>query len=104
MSDDPVRGKKIKWTYSDGPVKGMLFEHAFGTDGTVTWRDASGTAGPTEPSATYQAMQITPDVYAVTYLASSGWTLTTVVDSRSGKIVSVASNEKQLVVQHGTLA
>ncbi len=103
MNGDPVRGKTIRWTYEDGPMKGKRFEHAFGTDGTVTWRDAAGTAGPTEPSAKYQAMRITPDMYAVAYLATSGWTLTTVVDSTSGRIVSVASNEKQLVVQHGSL-
>ena len=43
------------------------------------------------------------DAYAVSYLSSIGWTLTTIADMRTRAIVSFASNEKQLVVQRGTL-
>ena len=39
----------------------------------------------------------------VSYLSNHGFTLTTVVDERSGAIVSFASNEKDLAVQHGSL-
>ena len=97
---DPVRGKTIRWSYDDGPVAGKTFEHTFTADGTVSWREPGTTSGG-EPSVPYQATWITDDVYLVSYLAASGWTLTTLVDTTSGKIVSVASNEKELVIQRG---
>jgi hypothetical protein len=106
MSADPVRGKTLRWRYDDGPVKGMTFEHAFAADGTVTYRDATGTgpgAGSNEPGVPYEAEPVDDHIYVVSYLASNGFTLTTVVDTRSRKIVSFASNEKQLVSQHGRL-
>ena len=37
------------------------------------------------------------------YLSSHGFTLTTVIDEQAGTVVSFASNEKELVVQHGSL-
>jgi hypothetical protein len=39
MAIDPIRGKTIRWTYDDGPMKGKSFEHTFGQDGTTrsTW-------------------------------------------------------------------
>ncbi|MEX2046060.1 MAG: MoaF N-terminal domain-containing protein [Chloroflexota bacterium] len=105
---DPVRGKKIRWSYDDGPVAGKKFEHVFAADGTVTWREIGARVGQPavggEPSAKYEAAALTDDVYAVSYLAGSGWTLTTVVNNKDRTIVSFASNERMLVLQHGKLA
>lgn len=105
MSGDPVRGKSIRWSYDDGPVAGKTFEHTFASDGTVSWREISAQGGaPTvggEPSAKYEAARVDDDVYAVSYLAGSGWTLTTVVNEKNRKILSFASNEKLLVLQRG---
>lgn len=107
MSDDPVRGRSIRWSYDDGPVAGMTFEHAFATDGTVSWREigAKGAAPAVggEPSVRYEAVRIDADVFVVSYLAASGWTLTTVVDEKDRTVVSFASNEKTLVLQRGKL-
>jgi len=108
MGADPVRGKTIRWTYEDGPVAGMNFEHMFGDDGMVTWRETDGeqknTTAPTsgrEPKAKYQVAPVSDEVCAVSYLAASGYTLTSVLDFASGTVVSFASNEKELVLQHG---
>lgn len=108
MSFDPISGRKVRWSYRDGPVKGKTFEHSFGTDGTVTWREVAGTqpaasGAAKEPGAHYEVARITDDVYTVSYLAPSGFTLTTIVDAKTGEIVSFASNEKELVVQRGKL-
>src|SRR5919206_52567 len=107
MASDPIRGKTIRWRYEDGPTKGTEFEHEFGTDGTVTYRmlgqqSKSENGAPKAEKPTYEVEKVSDDVWAVSYLAPSGFTLTTVLDQRTGKIVSFASNEKQLVVQHGT--
>jgi len=104
MEKDPVRGKTIRWSYDDGPVKGQLFEHTFGTDGKVSYREPGASrGGGAEPSIPYNVEVIDDHVYAVSYLSTNTWTLTTVVNESSRKIVSFASNEKSLVVQHGKL-
>lgn len=107
MSAHPIHGKTIRWSYDDGPVAGRTFEHAFGTDGMVVWReaDAKPTASATraEPAAKYEMARLSDDVCVVSYLAASGWTLTTVIDTKARRIVSLASNEKMLVAQRGRL-
>jgi hypothetical protein len=96
-------GKTIRWTYADGPMKGKHFEHSFASDGTVTWKEAGEAKPAADSHAKYQFQRISGEVYVVSYLSNHGFTLTTVVDERSGAIVSFASNEKDLVVQRGSL-
>ncbi|MCA1683418.1 MAG: hypothetical protein LC685_05480 [Actinobacteria bacterium] len=43
-------------------------------------------------------------IYVVSYLSPSGHALTTVVDEKTGKVVSVASNEKERSTHRGRLA
>src|SRR4051794_6782774 len=115
MGSDPPRGKTIQWTYDDGPMAGKSFEHTFGDDGTVTWRETGGEAAAkkpptngtkkagkgTEAKAKYEVAPINEDVCAVSYLSESGFTLTSVLDFDSGTVVSFASNEKELIPQRG---
>jgi len=116
MAKDLVSGKTIRWTYADGPMAGKGCEHTFGGDGVVTWREAGGsekgakmptngkqkTGTPaTAAKAKYEVAAINEDVFAVSYLSESGFTLTSVLDFDSGTVVSFASNEKELVSQRG---
>jgi hypothetical protein len=117
MESDPVRGKTIRWKYNDGPMAGKSFEHTFGADGVVAWSEVDGRKDTTKSStngrpktderraqtkAKYEVAPINEDVYAVSYLSASGFTLTSVLDFSAGNLVSFASNEKQLVLQRGT--
>jgi molybdenum cofactor biosynthesis MoaF-like protein len=119
MGPDRVRGKTIRWIYDDGPMAGKSIEHLFGSDGTVSWRETDGekksakppangaqkqkTGTPgTEAKAKYEVVAVNDDVCAVSYLAASGFTLTSVLDFAAGTVVSFASNEKELVPQRGT--
>lgn len=107
MERDPITGKTIRWSYEDGPTKGTRFEHVFAKDGTVTYRmldeKPSSQNGETKTEhPKYEVARVTGDVWAVSYLAPSGFTLTTVLDFDEGRIVSFASNEKQLFLQHGS--
>ena len=95
-------GKTIRWTYADGPMKGKHFEHSFTSD-TVTWKEAGESKPSADSQAKYRFERISDEVYVVSYLSNHGFTLTTVVDERSGAIVSFASNEKDLVMQRGSL-
>ena len=109
MTNDPLRGTTVRWTYEDGPTKGTKFEHTFHPDGTVSYRmlgegkpGSTGDGGAPSERAKYEIAQLSDTVTVVSYLAPSGWTLTTVLDMGDGRIVSFASNEKQLVMQRGT--
>ncbi|MDP9276134.1 MAG: hypothetical protein M3O99_11140 [Chloroflexota bacterium] len=116
MGSDPVRGKTIRWTYDDGPMAGKSFEHTFGNDGTVTWRETGSVDRGTKPpsngkqktvkpataaKAKYEVAAVNADVCAISYLSESGFTLTSVLDFDSGTVVSFASNEKELIPQRG---
>lgn len=103
MAPDPLSGRRMRWTYADGLMKGKTFEHAFTNDGKVSWKAAGDARPAADASAAYEFARVTDDVYAFSYLSSHGYTLTTVVNERSHAIVSFASNEKELVVQHGTI-
>lgn len=103
MTSDPVRGKTLRWTFEDGPMAGKGFEHTFHLDGRVSYRPAG--ADPGEKPTTekkYEVAQVNDDVCAVSYLGASGYTLTTVLDFKTGRMSAFASNEKELVVQGGT--
>jgi molybdenum cofactor biosynthesis protein MoaF len=107
MRRDPVRGQTIRWTFDDGPMAGKQFEHTFDESGAVTWRSLGngerGAADPgAAPSAKYELSTVGEYVYAVSYLAASGYTLTVVLDYRTGRLVAFASNEKSLTVQQGS--
>ena len=39
---ESLRGKTVRWTFNDGPVAGMLFEHTLNEDGTIVWRALDG--------------------------------------------------------------
>ena len=108
MNSDPLLGKTLRFTFDDGPMAGKAYDHAFGAGGTVTWSEATpsgatraNTAPDPESTAKYEFERVNADVYVVTYLSKAGYTLTSVVDARTGTLVSIASNEKSLSVQHG---
>ncbi len=102
MSSDPVKGKTQQWTFTDGQMAGVTYEHVFRNDGTVTWTEPGKKPGA-DSTAAYEVDRISEGVYVVSYLSKAGYTLTTVIDEQSGKIVSFASNEKELGMQHGTM-
>jgi len=115
-TEDPLRGKTVRWTFEDGPTAGTTFEHRFSPDGTVEYRAvgaASGTStqGQRKPAAAaplerkptrYVTRKAAPDVFAVSYLAASGYTLTVVLNFTDHRMVGFASNDKEWFVQQGS--
>ena len=98
---NPVAGKTLRFTFEDGPMAGKTFEHVFEPSGQVRFRPAGSTgAGTTEKK--YEVAAIGADVCAVSYLGSSGYTLTVVLDWKTKRLVAVSSNEKMHVMQRGT--
>lgn len=95
-----IHGKTLRFKFNDGPMAGKTVEHAFDHDGTVTWKTVGGDGNPSKPTK-YELANINFDVFAISYLGDSGYTLTTILDFNTGLLVAFASNEKSLVKQHG---
>ena len=103
-----VRGKTIRMTWTAGPTKGSTHEHVFDEDGTVEWHDPGarrsagqeGSAAKEKPE--YAAVRVADDIYAVSYLAGSGYTLTVVLNFREKRIVGFASSSKDWHSVQGT--
>ena len=93
---EAIRGKTIRLTWTEGPTQGTTHEHVFHQDGTVEWRDAAGPAkgDAAKERPAYAAMEVADGVYAVSYLASSGYTLTVVLNFQDRKMVGFASRAK----------
>ena len=92
MSSDPIRGKTLRWSYDTGVMAGRTFATA-----------SSNSASADDSTARYMIERLNDSVYVVSYLSKSGYTLTTVIDEKTGAIVSVASNEKQLSTFRGSV-
>ena len=101
---DLVRGKTFRWTFDDGPTKGMTYEHTFGPDGVVRFHMVDGKDGgkPSESEAQYGAATVSEDVCAVSYKGDQGFTLTTVLNFDDKRVVAFASNNEQWFEQQGT--
>ena len=106
--DDPIRGKTHRWTFTDGPTAGKTYEHTFNKNGTVTFKEVGGAAArestakkkPDRPR--YAAVRAADDVYAVSYLGASGYTLTVVLNFKDRGLVGFASNDKEWYPLKGT--
>ena len=98
-----VRGKTIRLTWTEGPTKGSTHEHVFHPDGTVEWYDPkAGKTGTAKERPKYGAAKVADDIYVVSYLAPSGFTLTVVLNFRDHKMAGFASGAKEWYPVQGT--
>jgi MoaF N-terminal domain len=99
---DPIRGQTLRFTFSEGPTKGKTFEHQFHDDGSVSFGSVDG-GEKTKPKdeqqkperPRYAALKVADGIHAVSYLSSSGYTLTVVLNFHDHQLVGFASNDKQ---------
>jgi phenolic acid decarboxylase len=98
---DRITGKKIRFSWDDGPTKGETHEHSFNADGSVDYQKVGAGGKPTHEKK-YGAVKVTDDVYIVSYLAASGYTLTVALNFDDHGIAGFASNDKQWFPVKGT--
>jgi len=94
---DRIQGKTINLSWDDGPTKGETHQHVFNADGSVDYRkleDGKPGGKPTHEKK-YGAVRVTDDVYVVSYLGSSGYTLTVVLNFHDGTTAGFASGAKE---------
>lgn len=103
MAANPITGHALRFKFSDGPVAGKSFDHIFSRNGHVTFKEV-GSDPDAKPGAAqqYEVASFNGDVHAVSYLSSSGHTLTTILDFKTLRLIAFASNEKSLTMQQGT--
>jgi len=99
-----IRGKTIRLTWTEGPTKGATHEHVFHEDGTVEWHsmERSKKGDTTKERPEYGAMNVADGVYVVSYLASSGYTLTVALNFQEKRMVGFASGAKEWYPVQGT--
>jgi hypothetical protein len=107
-----IRGKTIRLAWTEGPTKGSTYEHVFHEDGTVEWHgiEQSGQQKAAQPKgatseqerAEYAAFEVADDIYAVSYLAPSGYTLSIVLNFHNHHMVGFASGAKEWYPVQGT--
>ena len=110
--DPAIRGKTIRFTWTEGPTKGTTHEHVFHEDGTVEWRDADaakaakagqGLSGPSRRTGRCTpAVKAAEAAWIVSYLAASGYTLTVVLNFQDHQLVGFASSSKDWFPVRGT--
>ena len=103
MTLTSLTGKKIRWTFADGPMPGTMFEHRFNENGSITWLIMGGEyKGATATEKSYTGVRVNDQTWVVSYLAASGHTLTVVLTLGDGQAIGFASNDKSWELLHGT--
>lgn len=107
-ADSRVSGQTIRFTWNEGPTQGKTHEHVFHPDGTVQWRAVPAEEGAAQGGADqapdrprYAALAVGDDVCLVSYLSSSGYTLTVALCFTDQSLTGIASNEKTWVPVRG---
>lgn len=103
-----VRGKTMRWSFTNGPTEGKTYEHVFADDGTVTFKEIGGekkaastaeTKPAQKPAAKappkYSAVDVVDGVELVSYMSNEGFTLTMVLNLRDHSLVGIASGNDQ---------
>ena len=99
---DALHGKSIRFSFHEGPTKGTSYDHTFAADGTVTWHDPAAKKSATpdatekhaEPPTKYGSFHVADDVYVVSYLSKSGYTLTVALNFETDELFGFASNDE----------
>ncbi len=108
--DAAIRGRTLRWSWTEGPTRDQTHEHRFGEDGIVTWRSVKADELPARPAdpghggerATYAALRLAEHIHLVSYLAPSGFTLTVAVNLEDGTIAGFASGAEAWFPVRGT--
>jgi hypothetical protein len=104
---DPVRGRTIRLSWSEGPTQGTTQEHVFHDDGTVEWHSVGADAKKADPASgaerpRYAASTLADGVALVSYLSKSGYTLTVALRFDDRSTIGFASNDKSWFPVRGT--
>ena len=97
-------GATVRWSFPEGPTRGTIYEHTFNRDGSVKYGEVSAGKAKGKKAKEKQCAveKITSGVHVISYLSSSGYTLTVVLNFDDMSAHSYASNEKGWFPAKGT--
>jgi hypothetical protein len=102
-----LAGRTLQWRFDGGPTGDKTYEHTFRADGTVVYREVgtgeAKAAADGEGGTRYASFEVAPGMHLVSYLASSGFTLTVLVNQGARTVHGFASNEKSWFPLQGAL-
>ena len=105
-----LAGQTLQWRFDGGPTGDKTYEHTFGADGTVTYREVGDDAnrgvekeGERDAGTRYESFEVAPGMHLVSYLAGSGYTLTVLVDRNEKRVHGFASNDRSWFPLRGVL-
>jgi len=102
-----LAGRTMQWRFDGGPTAGKTYEHTFGKDGTVVYREVGGSAAKPaadgEGGTRYASFEVAPGMHLVSYLSGNGYTLTVLVNREAKRVHGFASNEKSWFPLEGVL-
>ncbi|MBI5279407.1 MAG: hypothetical protein HY854_23445 [Burkholderiales bacterium] len=100
-----IDGKSYRFEWGSGPTAGQTHEHVFHPDGSVSYGEVKdGQAGEMATEKQYAAFDVGPDVVLVSYLGSSGYTLTVAMNFSDHRLHGVASGDGQWFPVAGTFS
>jgi hypothetical protein len=99
---DTLRGRTIRWSFTDGPTAGTVYEHVIDDDGSIGFRGADKPGAELTRTRSGAAVKISDDVFALSYLSESGFTLTALLNVARMDVLAFASNEASWFQQRGT--
>ena len=92
---NPISGHTVRFIWTHGPTAGSTHEHVFHEDGSVDYHKVGGDEGKATHEKKYGAEKISDQVYLVSYLAASGYTLTTALNFADQSLTGYASGAKE---------
>jgi len=100
---DPVRGRKFRWRWANGPIANMAQEHIFHANGSFEWRVLDGPdEGRSAHELRYTVLPVAEDVYLVSYRTRSGQTLTAALNFRTRQLAAVTTGQDTWYPAQGT--
>ena len=95
---DSLFGAKLRFHFSEGPMKDKDFDHVFRGETAVDW-SLVGSATTTTSRGTL--IQIGDSCYVGSYITASGYTLTAAMNLASGELCAFASDGKYWSTHRG---
>lgn len=91
-----LAGRTFRFTWTAGPKNAVTHEHVFHTDGSVSYAPIESDRPPQYTTAKqYGAFEVADDVFLVSYLDGSGYSLSVAMNFKEHKLQGFAATNTQ---------
>ncbi len=99
-----INGLTITYKWGEGDFEGAKYRIEYKANGTVSWKGLEGwEKGESNIENNYYARKIDDDIYTISMLEESLWTVTLIFNTKTKRIYGCASNEKEIYKPEGIL-